>query len=622
MGVEDVGTASLADRALVRKVAFFLIAAPLGPTGTLVGAGLVSVVYYTPQTAPFFAIWLTAASLVCLDGYIVIFRARRTLSTTPDAVKARAVLNHLTWSTYINSSLWGAAACYLFLATDGYQRAMTVLTICLIAAGAVPMYAPAFRALVGHVTPMILIIAATLFFQATITDVVVGVGVLVFAGITLLSGKYLDDLVSRVFRLSLENEELLAETRATKAEVDRAYERYRDVQEAARMQLELRAREAEAADRDKSRFIARASHDLRQPMSALQNFLEVARHWHGKSDFAQVGSMLERMNSSVSVLSRTFSQILDIAKYESGEYKPNLQSIDLRQVLRDIEDQFGTMANAKGLEFRVRHLNGPPYLATSDYEMLWRVLSNLVANAIKFTPVRAAPRRSAVLVGATRIGNRFRINVFDTGVGVPKESLGAIWEPFYQVMNQERGREKGLGLGLSIVRAACESLGHEIEFRSIEDRGSRFSIGVPVGDLSSVEISAGDDEHARDRVADAFVLLLEDDHDARESQEALMKTWGARFVSGSLASEVLGGIAPHDREPDAILTDFRLSETETGADAIAAIRTHYDRCIPAIVVTGDLTRPADALDGLPKVRLLHKPVKPSRLKKALNDLLS
>ena len=150
------------------------------------------------------------------------------------------------------------------------------------------------------------------------------------------------------------------------------------------------------------------------------------------------------MNLAISALSGTFSQILDIAKYDSGEYRPELQPIELRRMLSDIEEQFGGLAHLKGLELRVRHLSGPPYYTTSDYEMLWRILSNLVSNAIKFTPSPTGSRHSGVLIGATRTADRFRVvclRYWDWGS--PREHFAAIWEPFFQVANRERNREKG-----------------------------------------------------------------------------------------------------------------------------------------------------------------------------------
>lgn len=612
----------VAGKVSIQKTLFILTATKLAAVSTVIAGLVVLFVYWNATTRAILGTWFLSIVVLCVTQFVVTIRGRRALALTASPPVARCIAVWLIVPMLVASILWGAISSYLFLANDGYARALAILIPCALAAGAVPMYSSVYAGLVSMVSPMIAILATTLIVQATPVDAVIGLGILVFGGICLLTGRYMDDLLTKVFSLGFENEALLREARAARDETERAYERHRDVQEAARIQLEQRAREAEAGDHDKMRFIARASHDLRQPMSALQNFLEVARHWQEQGDVARVGGLLDKMNSSVTVLSRTFSQILDIAKYESGEYKPNVQPVDLRQLLRDIEDQFGILANAKGVEFRLRQLCAPPYFASSDYEMLWRVVSNLVANAIKYTPGDRKEHRAVVLVGATRIGSRFRINVYDTGVGIPAEHLATIWEPFFQIGKRERDRERGLGLGLSIVRAACESLGHEIDFRSVEERGSRFSIGLPVSVDQPSEPVLLEDEIVVDHAAHARVFLLEDDDDARQSQEALLSMWGARFVSGATVAAVLEHAAGDKIEPDVILTDFRLSEMETGADAITAIRTHYDRCIPAIVVTGDLARPSAALDGLRQVRLLHKPVKPARLRRTLNELLS
>lgn len=296
--------------------------------------------------------------------------------------------------------------------------------------------------------------------------------------------------------------------------------------------------------------------------------------------------------------------------------------VDIRLLLNDIQELLGGLAYAKGIDFRVRHLKYPPYYTISDYEMLWRVLLNLVSNAIKYTPTSTIDKHSSVLIGATRTGDRFSIDVCDNGMGIPKNYLSEIWEPFFQVENHDRNREKGLGLGLSIVRAACESLGHQISFSSIEGRGSRFSIDLPIcfsppsGELKNQEIPE------LNRIENSCVFLLEDDKEARESLEYLLNIWDVYCVSGISTSEVINLSSKYYKEPDAIITDFNLSDKETGYNVITAIRTHYNKCIPAIIVTGDLIRSKQLLDPIPLMRLLYKPVKPARLRSTLNNLLS
>lgn len=611
------------ERIAVKKARYFLEAARFAPAAGIGTTALLVCGFWSADRSPLLLAWFAATSAICVYGHFYVATARRSFSKDVGAEAADDLFNRATWLLGADGVLWGALCVYLYLETEGYARALTLLAPCLIAAGSVLLFAGAFRVIVSAVTPMLLLAAGVNAWDGDLTHWVLSFGIVLLGIVCAVMGKRQEDLLAELFEKELKNEELLLNAKRDNEEITRSHAQYRDVQEAARLQLEQETRLAKDGERWMQRFVARASHDLRQPMSALQNFLEVARHWHEKQDHAKVGQILQRAVSSVSALSVTFSRILDVARYDSGEYRPRIEPVDLSQILSDIEEQNGPLAASKGIELRVRRPRQVPIYADTDPDMLWRILSNLVGNAIKFTPASSAERRSGVLIAAVRISNRLRVDVCDNGIGVAKPQFDSIWEPFYQVHDRERNREHGLGLGLSIVRAACDALGHELEFRSVLGKGSRFSVELPVSATQPVDAHPRPEDPGKDRIEGASVVLVEDDRDARESLAELLQTWGAQVLSCGSIAEALARYGELAAPLGAIVTDFRLSESETGAEAIAALRARQPRgdAVPAIVVTGNMLGEVPSLEHMPKVRVLQKPVKPMRLRSTLNALL-
>jgi signal transduction histidine kinase/CheY-like chemotaxis protein len=403
-------------------------------------------------------------------------------------------------------------------------------------------------------------------------------------------------------------------------EIRRSYAQYSDAQEAAKKALIERAKEAEAANEEKMRFLARASHDLRQPMTALGNFVVVARYKHDTGDIAGVKQLLDKMERAVITLSSTFNQILDISKYESGVHKPSIQPVDLRQLMAEVANELQPLAERKAIDFRLRLPKEGQCITISDADMLWRCFTNLVANAIKFTSPKE-DKNSGVIFSLVRFSDRYRVDVWDSGCGISEEHITSIWEPFFQIGNRERNQERGLGLGLSIVRAACSALGHELYYYSVERCGSRFSIELPrAPDDVQISQPAAPVEYDDSVISGKYAIVLEDNTQVEESLVEVLKMWGMSFARG--AEWPLGDDSTNGRQPDVIVTDFRLRDGQTGGEAISAIREKFQRCVPAVVITGDINAPLEVLAGVPSVKILHKPANPAHLRAALADFLS
>ncbi len=380
--------------------------------------------------------------------------------------------------------------------------------------------------------------------------------------------------------------------------------------EAAQIELDRRARAAEEADREKTRLLAAVSHDLRQPIMASLTFVDVLKNKLDKQDYAQVRRQAEHITSSIQMLGATLDHLLTAARYDSGTEPIRIEAVDLGVVLERLKLAFLDEARTRGLELRVR-MPKRRLIVTSDATALWRVLMNLVANALKFTPPDAA-RRRGVVVSATLRGGTCHVHVVDTGIGIAREHQELIWQPYMQLANEERNRQRGLGLGLFLVRRALDRVpGHAIALRSAPGRGSRFTVTMPglwVGEpapLHQGEVRLAESDLALMR--GAHVLVIEDDRDARRAFQELFDDWGVLYSSGATLEEVLRDNESAELDVDAIVTDYRLPGARNGVECIVELRRVLATEAPAIVVTGeaDLAPIGRALPG--RTTLLQKP---------------
>lgn len=388
----------------------------------------------------------------------------------------------------------------------------------------------------------------------------------------------------------------------------------RDQQTKSEALIALREQQREAAEqasRAKSRFLAAAAHDLRQPMHALNLFLAAADEALNAQD-AEASSRLIGEARKASVLTaRLFNAVLDLSKLESGHVNPNYTSVDLSRVTAEVVEQLASFAASRGVALRYGKTQHKPAWVRTDADWIPRVLSNLISNGIKYAdPSKAG--RAAVLVSLVRMPNYVRLDVLDNGIGIAPEHWDAIFQPFVQIGNPERDREKGLGLGLSIVNAVVSLLeGHRLELKSIEGRGSRFSVRLPVADpfaLPDAAISPADaaSSPSSSSLRGLYVLLVEDDSLVRASMEALFARWGVLSDPVRSVAELDELLQTIERVPDLVITDYRLPERSTAHDVVRLLAGHFSRPVPCLVVTGEAGASTDGV--LPERCVLSKPL--------------
>jgi signal transduction histidine kinase len=371
---------------------------------------------------------------------------------------------------------------------------------------------------------------------------------------------------------------------------------------------------AERSNLNKSQFLADAAHDLRQPMQALSNLLEAAQHAMLRADHEASGQLLANAQSALRAARSSFNAILDISRLESGFVEAQYSSFEIEELVSEVIEPLRLAAEESGVILRTR-LGSGKTIVRSDPHLLSRVLTNIVANAIKY---RDNSRPEAiVLIAIVRLPNRVRIDIIDNGIGIPSHHWENVFKPFFQLGNTERDREKGLGLGLSIVKSIMQLLGeHRMDMRSVEGRGTRFSLDIPrTDDLASFKITsrAEQDPVARD-VSGLYVIYVEDDGLVRASTVALFQEYGILYEAIGSASELEARLPLLERMPDLLITDYRLPGGGTAKNIIRRISQHFDAEIPVIVLTGEARTSAIGVIG---AQVLSKPVSPETLLTAI-----
>lgn len=368
-----------------------------------------------------------------------------------------------------------------------------------------------------------------------------------------------------------------------------------------------RAEESETA---KSRFLAAASHDLRQPIGALKLYTEALRGvLVGGGETQDAAHISRQVDRSVEALSGIIDGVLDLSKIEAGMEEPALEVFPLSDLFHRLENDFAGGAAQKKLRLKVRPTD---MLARSDPAMLYRILTNLVSNALTYT------HSGAVLVAARQHGNGAMIEVWDSGVGIPAEHHKHVFEEYFQIGNPARSRGHGLGLGLAIVRGLCDLLDIEIQICSRVGEGSRFRVLLPQQD-GPMELAARH-EPAISRASVAGnkkILIVDDDPLSLDALELCVAQWGfATMIANSVDGISRQSVAT--APPDLILSDFRLPEGKTAFDVLAQVAERTGRRPPMIMITGEtdpkVLEQATASDHL----LLHKPVAPGKLRAAIN----
>ncbi len=370
---------------------------------------------------------------------------------------------------------------------------------------------------------------------------------------------------------------------------------------------------AEAASRAKTRFLAAASHDLRQPIQAAALYAHVLRASIGSDPDAV--EALDLLKASIESLNSMLSGLLDLSRLEAGAVDTVVTDFVPDDLMQRLGAEFRGVAEWSGMTLRCQTSSLP---VRTDPALLERVLRNLVSNAIKHG---ATDGRGRVLLGVRRRPDAVEFQVWDNGQGIPPEAQGAIFEEFRQLKNPERNPTQGFGLGLSIVARIATLLGLQVSVRSQVGRGSMFSVTVPRARAASpVRLAAPVfDDGMTAWLKGRTVLLVEDDERVRRALSIMLKRWGVRVVAVASTEELATKLPRLRVRPHVVLTDYRLPGGHTARQVVDLVRRRWD--VPGVIITGDTAperlREAHSLG----CRLLHKPVGPTELVQTLGEVM-
>lgn len=357
--------------------------------------------------------------------------------------------------------------------------------------------------------------------------------------------------------------------------------------------------EAQRATAAKSRFLAAASHDLRQPLQSQSMYLGVLKRHLDDEESKKIAG---RMGKSLDAMGELLDALLDISKLDTGSIEPIIARLALQDILNRVQVDNLPHAEQKGLELRVMPSS---YSTRSDSALLGRIVDNFVVNAIRYT------EKGRVLVGCRRHGDFVRIEVWDTGIGMPPHALESIFEEYFQLDNSARDRSKGLGLGLAIVQQLAQLLDHRVDVRSIPGKGSVFTVEVPFAGRARSEPPRAADEATPSAASKASILFVDDDPAILTGMRLLMQESGFEVATAASGEEAMARL--QGRAPDILISDFRLPQGESGVDVAQRVRERSRSDLPVIILTGDTSAQDLETTALEPCRILRKPVDSDQL---------
>lgn len=358
----------------------------------------------------------------------------------------------------------------------------------------------------------------------------------------------------------------------------------------------------------KSKRVAAANHDLRQPLHALNLFIAQLQ---SAQDCENRERIIGKIDACIVSINELFENLMDISRLNTDVTNPQLQDCYLYDIFARVENTLHEVAEQKGLKLIVKKTN---LFVKSDPILLERILLNLVNNAVRYTET------GKILVGCRRRGAQIDIQVLDTGIGITKENQHRIFDEYYQV-KKDKQKNSGSGLGLAIVNKLCELLNHKVFVKSILGKGSCFSIQLDhssgVAEITDFP-TLSDDRHFKHKV----ILILDDDSLVLQAMEGLMSGWGCSILTATSIEDAINKLQRFPITPDLIISDYSLSQTETGLDAITCIRQQMKRNIPAFLMSGNTDQEKIQEAHNQGFTLLSKPVQPMTIRSLVAQYLS
>jgi signal transduction histidine kinase/CheY-like chemotaxis protein len=491
----------------------------------------------------------------------------------------------LTFSATLAGLIWGAGGCLLHVPGSFAQQILVLLVMLGVALLALIAVAGSVITSLVFVAPVLFLSAVPFLMSGEPTSLLIGGGTLALLPLTIMLAQRLARDLRRAIEIQLRHRRLLG-------------------------QLRVQKRAAEDACQAKSRFLAMASHDLRQPLHALSLFVQALQD---RPLPLQERELVANVRRSVDAMDELFDALLEISRLDAGAVRGRVVTFPLEELFERLRFEFAGLAQQKELRFRVRRTQA---FVRSDPELLAQILRNLLSNAMRYT------ERGGILMGCRSelaAGQaRVRIEVWDTGCGIAPEQHERVFQEFTQLKNPERDRRKGLGLGLAIVDRLARLLSHSIALRSRVGKGSVFALSLPRGARHEhvPVVAAGNDMAAAFDLTGIAVLLIDDDLAVRQVLERLLARWRCEVIAADSGAEAIGKLGALRRPPDIILVDYRLREQASAVTVLQRLEGELGPEVPALVVMAGSAQERRDCEGS-GVPVLGKPVNPARLRTLL-----
>ena len=571
---------NLSDKILIEQIRILYHVLLPVIAANLVVSGALTYGLWNEVSQSILSAWMSLILLVNLIRIVIYLKFRDVNSLA----QIRRYRMYFILGSTVTGLLWGIGGVILLAAQELEYQLFVLFVLVGMGAGSVTSLTTYLPAFFSYFPISLIPVSVQLVLLGD--PIHVALSVMTVSYIIALSyfGVYINRALVQSLKLRFENSELVEQLREQKDE-------------------------AELANISKSKFLAAASHDLRQPLHALSLFTSVLDELVQNPNVRKV---VDQINASVHALQNLFNALLDISRLEAGVMKVEKVDFFLQPLFDKLANDYDPQAHAKSLRISWPSIT---FATHSDPSLLEQILRNYVSNAIRYT------EKGQVRISCDAEDGLLVISVTDTGIGIPLQDQKAIFQEFHQLNNPERNRDKGLGLGLAIVQRTANLLEHAICVESQPGKGSTFSITVERAQIQEPRgESASAARSSTPLTASTLMVVIDDELSVREGTSSLLQLWGCEVISGADDNEVITKLRQSNRSPDGIIADYRLRENHTGIEAIRAIHAVCGKEIPALIVTGDTASKQLREVNSSGFQVLHKPVASLKLRTFLRNV--
>ncbi len=485
--------------------------------------------------------------------------------------------------------IWGAAGYFFYTPESMAHFSYLIIFLFAMASGGLIILSSLWLGYIFFCVPILLPSIFLFFARGDTEHLILAISITVFLGVMILLSRFTYGFITRLIEMRYENYDLVKD-------------------------IEKQKNEAIKANKDKSRFLSAASHDLRQPVHSLSLLASAIAPEVISTTGKKILTQIETAND---VMLDLLNSLLDISKLDAEIIDTNIEVVDVRQLIKKVVGEFSLLAKVNGLELR-SHTS--QYYVKSDLILLENILRNLLQNAIRYT------KEGVVLVSCRKRKDNILIQVWDTGQGIAVEHQELIFVEFQQLQNPERDQNKGLGLGLAICRRLATLIDGKLSVKSLMGNGSVFALEIAamsedaVSEYQSLKVKVIPKIQMVD-FKKAVILVIDDNESVLDAMRSLLEGWGCKVLTATSVTETMEVAKTYKGKVNAIIADYRLRENTTGVDAMGAFTNVVDYQVAKVLITGD-TAPDRMQEiiahGIP---VLHKPIKSPQLKTALGSML-